>query len=386
MAGSIQHRKDRPKPWRARYRGPDGRQHSKSFARKIDAERWIRFELAAADRGIWVDPAAGDVTFGNWVEAWFAGLTVKPKTAAGYRSLLESRILPTFGAIALRRITPAMVRAWVADMADEGLSASRQRQARLVLHAALDLAVTDGLIGRNPTDNVKVAATRPREQRYLTAEQVATLAAACESLQDGAGTLIRVLAYSGLRWGEAVALRASAVDVLGRRIKVKESATLVNGQLVWGTPKNHRTRTVLIPRFLADRLGAHMAGLDSDALMFTSPHGQPLRTPNFSRRVWRPAVTACELGDLRVHDLRHTAASLMVSTGASIKAVQRSLGHASASITLDRYSHLYDEDLEALADALDERFAEADADSGVAQVWPKPVAKVIELPNTISES
>ena len=81
MAGSIQHRRERPKPWRARYRGPDGREHSKSFARKIDAERWIRLELAAADRGLWVDPTAGDVAFGDWVGNWSAGLTVKPKTA-----------------------------------------------------------------------------------------------------------------------------------------------------------------------------------------------------------------------------------------------------------------------------------------------------------------
>ena len=131
MAGSVQNRPDRPKPWRARYRGPDGREHSKSFARRVDADRWLRLELAAADRGLWVDPTAGDVLFGEWVEDWSAGLTVKPKTAAGYRSLLESRVLPTFGAVPLRRITPVMVRAWVAEMADEGLSASRQRRSAM---------------------------------------------------------------------------------------------------------------------------------------------------------------------------------------------------------------------------------------------------------------
>lgn len=382
MAGSVQHRPDRPKPWRARYRGPDGREHSRSFARKLDADRWLRQQLTEADRGLWVDPGAGDVLFSEWVAVWESGLSVKPKTAAGYRSLLRSRILPTFGAVPLRRISPAMVRGWVADLAAEGLSASRSRQARQVLHAALEQAVVDGLIGRNPTDNVKVAMTRPREQRYLTAEQVADLAEACESRHAGAGLLIRVLAYGGLRWGEAVALRASAVDVLRRRIEVRESATLVNGELVWGTPKNHRTRTVVIPRFLADRLGEHMAGLDYGALMFTSPRGLALRTPNFARRVWRPAVAECGLADLRVHDLRHTAASLMISAGASIKAVQRSLGHASAAITLDRYSHLYDDDLEALADALDERFAEADA----AQVRPRRDAAVVELPARTDET
>jgi len=374
--GSIQKRPDRPKTWRARYRGPDGRQHSKSFARRVDADRWLRLELATADRGVWVDPTAGDVGFGDWVEDWSAGLTVKPKTAAGYRSLLVSRVLPTFGAVPLRRITPAMVRAWVADMADEGLSASRQRQARQVLHAALDQAITDGLIGRNPTDKVKVAATRSREHRYLTAEQVAVLAVACEDRQDGAGTLIRVLAYSGLRWGEAVALPGSGVDVLRRRIEVRESATEVAGKLVWGSPKNHKSRVVIVPTFIAERLGEHMAGLGPDDLVFRSPRGHPLRTGNFARWVWRPAVAACELDGLWVHDLRHTAASLMISAGAQVKAVQRALGHASAAITLDVYAGLFDDDLEALADAVTKRYGEADA----AQVRPKPPAPVVPLP------
>ena len=278
MAGFVEHRSDRPKPWRARYRGPDGREHSKSFARKVDADRWLRGELAKVDRGLWVDPTAGDVVFGDWVEAWSAGLTVKPKTAAGYRSLLESRVLPTFGAVPLRRITSAMVRSWVADMAQDGLSASRQRQARQVLHAALDQAVTDGSIGRNPTEKVKIPRTQPREHRYLTATQVAVLAAACEDRQDGAGVLVRTLSYAGIRWGEAVALRARSVDVLRRRLEVRESATEIAGELVWGTPKNHKSRVVIVPTFIATPLGEHMDGLGPDDLVFRSPKGNPLRT------------------------------------------------------------------------------------------------------------
>ena len=258
------------------------------------------------------------------------------------------------------------------------ISASRQRQARQVLHAALEQAVTDGLIGRNPTAKVKVAATRRREHRYLTATQVAVLAAACEDRQDGAGMLVRTLSYAGIRWGEAVALRASAVDVLRRRLEVRESATEVAGTLVWGTPKNHKSRLVIVPTFIADRLGEHLAGLEPEDLVFRSPKGKPLRTGNFASRVWRPAVAACELDGLHVYDLRHTAASLMISAGAQVKAVQRALGHASAAITLDVYTGSFDDDLEALADAVDERYAATNA-AGVAQVWPKPTAPVVEL-------
>jgi integrase len=336
----------------------------------VDAERWLRNELHKQDRGLWVDPSAGAVGFEEYAEGWFRGLALKPKTVAGYRSLLGSRILPTLGEVELRRITPHLLRSWLADMAQEGLSASRMAQAKRVVSAVLAQAVTDGLIARNSAAVVKVQRTVEREPRYLAAEQVTDLAEACERRMSGAGVLVKVLAYTGLRWGEAVALRGDRIDVLRRRVHVGESATLVNGELVWGTPKSHRARTVVIPSFLADELAPLISG---DRLVFTSPRGQPLRSPNFLRRVWRPAVAERGLGNLVPHDLRHTAASLAISAGASVKGVQQMLGHSSAQITLDRYSHLYDDDLEALADSMDARY-------GAAQVRPKPESgEVLDL-------
>lgn len=380
MNGSIQHREGRPSPWRARYRGPDGRQHSKSFGRKVDAERWLRAQLAKVDRGEWLDPSAGLVTFAEWADEWLPGLDLKPKTRAGYESLLRSRVLPHFGTTPLAKIAPADLRRWVAGMVDEGLSASRIRQARQVVRAALEAAVVDGLVGRNPADAVKVPADRPREQRYLTAEQVSVLADAAEDRQDGAGTLIRFMAYSGLRWSEAVALKRTAVDLMRRRVHVREAATEVGGRLIVGTPKNHRERTVILPAFVVDRLAEHLGSLDAESdppgLVFRAPAGGFLRTSNFRRAVWLPAVRAAGIEPgLRVHDLRHTTASLAVSAGASIKAVQTMLGHSSAVLTLNRYAHLYEDDLEALADAVDKRFAQSD----VAQVWPKPPSEVVAL-------
>jgi hypothetical protein len=103
------------------YRGPDGRQHSRSFDTKERAAQWLRSELSAMDGGGWIDPRAGDLRFGDWAVEWMRGLDVKPKTQAGYESLLRSRILPTFGAVKLSSITSAMVRRWVTDMVGEGL-------------------------------------------------------------------------------------------------------------------------------------------------------------------------------------------------------------------------------------------------------------------------
>jgi integrase len=109
----------------------------------------------------------------------------------------------------------------------------------------------------------------------------------------------------------------------------------VKGRLVEGTPKSHQARTVPLPRFLVDELAEHVAGRSGDELVFSTTTGAPLRNSNFRGRVWDKAVAACGLVRVTPHDLRHTAASLAVGAGADVKAVQRMLGHASASMTLD---------------------------------------------------
>lgn len=178
-----------------------------------------------------------------------------------------------------------------------------------------------------------------------------TSSASVSRHQPGAGTLITFLGLTGLRWGEAVALRRSSLDLLRRRVNVKESTTEVGGRLVTGRPKNHRVRTVILPRTIVDTLAVHLSPGGVDDLAFTSPRGGALRHSNFRKTVWLPAVAELatrypELAGLRPHDLRHTAASLAISCNANIKVVQRMLGHKTASITLDRYGHLYTEDLE----------------------------------------
>jgi integrase len=351
--GYIQRREDRPKPWLARYRGPDGRHHSKSFRRKVDAEKWLHVEESKSIRGEWVDPTAGKIIYREWSERWLEGIhSVKPKTLAGYESLLRSRVLPVFAGTELRRISTSAVRSWVAAMVDEGLSPARIRQALQVLHASLAVAVDDGLIARNPTDRVKPPAVHKRRQLFLTADQVAKLAEAAESRQEGAGALVLILTYAGLRWGEVVALRWENIDTARRRVHIRESATEIAGRLEWGTPKTHEVRTVIVPDFVIEGLGEPSGGL-----VFTAPRGGPLRHSNFTKGVWMPACAASGMpGGLLIHDLRDTAASLAISAGASIKAVQRMLGHASAAMTLDTYGSLFDEDLEDLADRMQHRY------------------------------
>lgn len=372
MAGSVQHRADRPSPWRARYMGADGREHSKSFVLKQDAERWLRSQLSALDRGLWVDPSAGTITFGEWSAVWLEGLAgLKPKTKATYTEVMRNIVVPTFGDMEIRHINPSRVREWIAGLSARGLSPSRIRQARTLLKACLEVAVDDGRLGRNPVANVKGPRSRPREQRFLTAQQLTSLAACAEEMQAGSGLLVEVLGWAGIRWGEAVALRQGAVNVLGRRLTIRESATEVDGTLVFGTPKSHRSREVVVPRRLAHKMAGTFILGEPDRLVFTTASGEPLRGSNWRMRVFRPALRASGLDmALRPHDLRHTAASLAISGGASVKVVQRQLGHSSPAVTLNTYTGLFNDDLESLADYLDKARDKAISEVGSAQSRP----------------
>lgn len=190
--------------------------------------------------------------------------------------------------------------------------------------------------------------------------------------QDVAATAAGLtLAYTGLRWGELAALRARSVDLQRHRIVVDEAVVDVRGELVWGTPKTHERRSVPVPPFIVDRLASRVAGKRREDLIFTSALGVALRNGNFRRRVFQPAVAECRAVDpafpvITPHDLRHTAASLAVSAGAHVKAVQRMLGHASAAMTLDVYADLFDDDLSSVATALG-----AQASDAVAKMWPE---------------
>lgn len=250
----------------------------------------------------------------------------------------------------LTRVEHGEVQAWVAEMVASGLSAGHVRKVHGVLSGILSLAVRDRRLPANPALGVDLPHLHERPRRYLAATQVERLA---EAAGDGPLAVL-VLAYCGLRWSELAAVRVERLDLLRRRVIVAEAMTEVNGgRLVWGTPKSHEARSVPIPRILVDDLAAYVAGKDRNDLVFATTSGSPLRNRN-ARHDWFDAAAA-SIGEpgLTPHELRHTAASLAVSSGANVKAVQRMLGHASAALTLDRYADLFDNDLDAVADRLD---------------------------------
>lgn len=339
--------------WQARYRDPSGRERARNFTRKVDADRFLVGIESDKLRGQWIDPEAARIRLSEVAERWYGTTApLKPKTRNGYRSLLDSRILPYLGDLQLRQIDPVVVREWAAKLQEDGLSASRIRQARNVLHAVFGLAVDSSMVTRNPVAGVKTPRVVTPPRRYLTAEQVGKLADAMGSPYD---LLVLVLSYSGIRFGEAAALRRSHCDLDGSRLHIYESLAEVAGQLHFGTTKTHRQRVVALPASIRDKLRHHLeeADIASDGLVFTSPKGRAPRYSNFRRRRWTAAIEKAGLSGLEIHELRHTAASLMMNHGGDPKLIQTQLGHSSISITYDIYGHLFPDRLDELAERLD---------------------------------
>jgi integrase len=359
--------------WRARYYDSSGRQHAQHFDRKTDAQRWLDSVTTAVGTGSYVDPNRSKVTLGVVAEQWIAGkINLKPTTWARYENALTVHVLPRWATVPLTAVEHGQIQAWLAELTASGQSGASVRKLHSVLSAVLELAVRDKRIPANPARGVNLPRANTRRRRYLDAGQVELLALEAGTPPPGRADTARaatyranelavfVLAYCGLRWSELAALRVEHVDLLRGRLNIREAVTEINGgRLAWGAPKSHEARLVPLPRFLVEELTAHLANGSAHDLVFTTINGEVLRNRN-ARRSWfdRAAAAIGEPG-LTPHELRHTAASLAVSSGANVKAVQRMLGHASAAMTLDIYADLFESDLDAVAARLDETRAAA---------------------------
>lgn len=203
-----------------RYRDPAGRERSRSFARRTDAERFLHGVESDMVRGEWTDPRLGRITFGEWSARVEAGrVNVAPSTRANYQSVLRSLVLPTFGPMPVGTIEPGAVRAWIAGLVADGYSASTIRRAYTILQEALELAVGDQMIPRSPCRNIALPKTNQTDMRFLTIGEVETLA---EAIHPRYRAFVLAGAYTGLRPGELAALRVDRLDLLRRQLRVEE--------------------------------------------------------------------------------------------------------------------------------------------------------------------
>lgn len=311
------------------------------------ARRWATDaeELAAHRAGL--DPTT--TTVADWAGVWTGSRLVEARTAATTASRLRHRVLPHWGGVPLDRVSRRDVATWVAGLASE-LSPKSVADYHGVLAALLTAAVTEGLLPTNPAAGVRLprAQARPREV-FLTREQVEAISA---GLRPTDATLVRFLAYTGLRWGEAVGLRWASVDLLRRTVTVHEVLEERDDGTLHrrGYPKSASSvRVVPLARTVAAELAPHGRGEP----VFTTPGGALLRRATWRRRVWLPAVQGLDPRP-RPHDLRHTAASWLIQAGVPLAQVAGFLGHASVRMT-ERYAHLApgaDEGVRAVLDAV----------------------------------
>jgi integrase len=364
------------KRWEARYRKPDGKTARKGgFMRKRDAEAYITTVESSKLQGSYLAPSDAQVTIGALGVQWLVRhrTAVKPSTFHSDESAWRVHVEPAWGGRKIGSIRHTEVAAWVAELSRDK-SATTVKRCYGVLAAILDGAVRDRRIQTSPARDVKTPRKRLKPRAYLSHAQVERLAEA-SAYPD----FVRFLAYTGLRWGEAIGLEVQHVDLRKRRLNIENNAVHVNGHVVVGTPKPHERRSVFYPAFLEDALRKATTGKLANDLVWPSRAGGYLNPGNASsgwfaaacRRARATDVIASqgsrerggdapkEMPRVTPHDLRHTAASLAISANANVKAVQRMLGHASAAMTLDTYADLFEDDLADVAAALDVQRAAA---------------------------
>lgn len=338
--------------YRVRWRTAEHVQREKKgFATKKAADLFLASQNVSMARGDYIDAALSKVTVGERAKPWLSGKATALKPSA-YRALeitWRLHVEPRWGSVSLAAIEHSEVQAWVSEIAAKR-SATVTLRAYGILAGILDVAVKDRRVTRNAARGVDLPRKVKKSHVYLTHEQVDALAREAGQY----ATLVRVLAYTGIRWGEASGLRVKHLDMLRRRLQVDENAVKVGTEVIVGTPKSHRVRSVPFPQFLAEALARQCEGKTREQLVFGDGHNH-VTTPSWRDGWFVYAKTRSDVPmALTIHDLRHTAASLAIAAGANVKAVQRMLGHASAAMTLDIYGHLFDDDLDAVSAALDD--------------------------------
>lgn len=363
------------KRYRVRYRTPDHRQTDKrGFKTKREAELFLASVEISKARGEYIDAADSKISVGQIGEAWLKRQThLKPSALRSVQSAWRVHVEPRWAATPISRVKHTDVQTWISDLTTGGKAgkpkgATTVKRCHGVLAAILDDAVKDRRILANPARGVDLPRKTKKRRVYLSHAQV-DLLSQCAGTK---ATLVLLLAYTGLRWGEATGLRVGDLDALRRRVSVHENAVNVGGHIVVGTPKSHASRSVPFPEFLSIPLAQLCEGKTPTDLLLGEGR-EHLRSPDTRDGWYVSAIRKAKKVDgnfptLTLHDLRHTAASLAISAGANVKAVQRMLGHASAAMTLDTYADLFDDDLDAVATALNH----ARSDSSVGKMWAEP--------------
>ena len=352
---------------------------------KRDAERALREVLLSIEQGSYVKP--NKITLGEWLDQWcesFVVMNTTQRTYVSYRSIIDRHLKQGLGSIALARLEPQQIQAYYAEKLARGrfdrkggLSNRSVLYHHRILSKALDQAVKMGLVVRN----VAKLITPPRVARakinVLDADE------ASRFLDIASNTmyypLFAVLLYTGLRRGEAIALRWKYIDLIRLELHVVESAHRIRKEFIIKEPKSlHSKRAVSLSPSLAallleyredQKLMRKQMGnpLIEEEFVFSWPDGRPL-DPDVVTKAFHRIAGQAGLRNIRLHDLRHTHATLMLKAGVHPKIVSERLGHANIGITLDTYSHVFPGLQEAAAERFDKIFEEVNNENSRVSV------------------
>jgi integrase len=386
--------------WKARYRGPDGKEYSRTFKTKTAAQKWVNKAEVAKQEGTWIDPRRGKMRFEELAkDVLDSRLNLRPATMAKYDSYLRRHLLPRFGNIPINMIDRRRVQDWVKHEIAAGYAPAMIQGCHALLSSILSEAVAEGLISQSPCQRVRLPKTTVEEKRFLDAEEVQRL---IQAMPERYQALVAVAAWLGLRWQEVAGLKVKHLNLMRGELTVAGVIERVAGsyRYVEDTKSAESRRTIKMPRFLVEMLSEHLitqkfdsellsngpkvgtvsptvrptgATVAQEAFVFQAPEGGFLRYDNFRRRVWDPAVKRAGLGKFGFHSLRHTAAALMIDQVPDPLQVAKRLGHADIRTTYKHYGHRFPNREDELNESLEMVYRKAAAAS------PRPEVVVADF-------
>lgn len=336
-----------------------------SAAKRAEVVRKVRALEQQRDSGV-VQAAGRAPTVAEWLGHWLDTIAVRKvraSTLQGYRGKVSSRIIPAVGHHRLDRLQPEHLEAWYLELEDEGLAPATILQLHRILSRALKVAMQRGKIARNVCSLVDAPSLRREEVVPFSAAEARALLAAARDLRNEARWSVALAL--GLRQGEALALRWEDIDLDIGTLTVRRSMQrLVGKGLVFDEPKSRAgRRAIMLPNGLRDALRAHRAAQleerlaagsawQENGLLFAQVNGRPI-DPGSDWKSWKALLALAGVRDARLHDARHTAATLLLQQGVPARVAMQILGHSQISLTLGTYSHVVPELAQEAAERID---------------------------------
>ena len=336
---------------------------------KREAEKLLAQTQNELDRGTYIDPS--NVSLAEYLSSWLDAIrnSVRPSSHIRFKGIVNNHFIPELGSIPLSKLSPIHMQQFYASLLQSGLSSSTVALYHNVLHLALEQAVKWQLVPRNVCDAVDAPRENPPEMKTWTAEQAREFLSA--TTNDKLAALWRLVVLTGMRRGEILALKWADVDLGRGTLSVRRTLTRGADGIEFGEPKSKAgIRSIALPPSAVMALRVHRtdqlehrlqlfgAWQDND-LVFERGNGIFLH-PNVVSRRFQVISKQLGLPRIRFHDLRHTAATLMLANGEHPKIVQERLGHSDISMTLNRYSHVTMDMQREAADRLDAVLSDGD--------------------------